>query len=59
MNLEEAKKILDDTVQPNGDLYCPGHYISWHIGDKDICLDCNFSVDELEAIVVYMRANNK
>ncbi len=58
MEIEEAKKILGDTIQDDGDLYCLGHYISWEKGDKTICLDCRFDVEELEAIIVYIKHNS-
>ncbi len=57
MNREKAIKILGDTITEDGGLYNIGHYISWNKGDDDVCLDCRFSADELEAIAWWMRNN--
>lgn len=58
MNIEEAKKILKDDIQPDGGLYNLGHYMAWSPGDSNICLDCRFDSRELEAIVVYINHQN-
>lgn len=59
MTLEEAKEILKDEIQPDLGLYCLGHYMAWTPGDKSITLDCSFDVEELEAIVTYIKSMGK
>ena len=55
MTEERARKILGDTVQANGELYCLGHYTAWRLGDERATLDCEFSAEELAAIAWWMR----
>ena len=55
MNEQRAREVLGDIIQPDGSLYCIGHYIAWTKGDTSVCLDCNFDADELEAIVWWMQ----
>jgi hypothetical protein len=57
MTIDEAKQILLDDIQADGGLYNLGHYLSWTPGDKTITLDDQFELDELEAIVVWVQAN--
>jgi hypothetical protein len=56
MTLEEAKKALGDSLKPDGSVYELGQYMCYSPGDKTVCLDADFNADELEALVVYMRA---
>jgi len=56
MTFDEAKEILKGKIKPNGGLFCGGHYMSWTPGDKEITLDCRFDIEELEAIVTYMKS---
>lgn len=58
MDYKRALEILGDTVQADGGLHNSSQYISWNNGDIDITLDSSFDVDELEAIVVYMKENS-
>lgn len=60
MNKEKAQEILKDYIQPDGSLFCLGHYLSWSPSDKTITLDCEFDAEELEAFIWWMRnsANN-
>lgn len=55
MNEARAREELGESIQPNGDLYCLGHYTSWRKGDKNICLDDDFTLAELKAIVWWME----
>ena len=55
MTKSDAEEILDFAIRPNGDLFNLGQYIAWNVGDKDITLDADFSIDELEAIVWWMK----
>ena len=58
MDKEKATKILADYIQPGGGLYCLGHYLSWGVGARSITLDCEFSLEELEAIVWWMKQDH-
>ena len=55
MNEQEAEETLKDYIQADKGLYCLGHYLAWTPGDKYIVLDDSFELDELEAIVWYMK----
>lgn len=55
MTFEAAKAVLGTDVQPDGGLYNLGHYLSWSVGDDSIVLDCRFTMEELEAILVYVK----
>ena len=60
MNEEKSRKILGNTIQKNGiDLnnYC--QYMSWQKGDDTICLDGDFNVETLEAIVWWIKNKNE
>lgn len=56
MTLDEAKVILGDAIDADGNLKTLDQYTSW---DKDhpdtVSLDGYFTADQLEAIVIYMR----
>ena len=57
MNEKRAREILEkwvDIRKDNG-LYSNGWYLSWSIGRKDATLDGVFTVEELEAIVWWMK----
>lgn len=58
MDLKEATSLLTKWgwIKPNGDLYCLGHYIAYSLGEGTVCLDDDFEIEELEALVVYMKA---
>lgn len=57
MNEKRAEFILRRWIQPDDTLFCLGQYVSWPYANdkKEICLDANFSADELEAIAWWMR----
>jgi len=55
MNEEKARAILGDTVKEDGGLDNLGHYISWCPSEQLVVLDAEFSADELDAIVWWMR----
>lgn len=57
MTLQQATNILCKEfaeVGPDG-LHDGGKYISWSKGETTVTLDDKFTVDELEAIVVFIR----
>ena len=55
MNEEKYRDALKDYIEEDGSLFCLGHYLSWDAGSKTITLDCKFDVEELEAIVWWMK----
>ncbi len=59
MTLEEAKKRLDWCLDERGNLFSLGHYVSYDVGERRVSLDDKFDVDELEAIVVWVKAHSK
>ena len=54
-----ARRILSNAIQDNNDLFCLGHYMSWDKGDKSITLDDKFTIEELEAIIWWMKSNGQ
>ena len=54
MTPEKAREILTPWRDKVG-LYCTGQYICIHEGSDYGCLDGDFTVEELEAIVFWMR----
>jgi hypothetical protein len=58
MDEAQARAVLRDTVQENDDLYCVSPWISLRSA-SEICLDGDFTADELEAIVWWMRKRLK
>jgi len=52
-------KEISTYIQPDGTLYCLGHYIHWTPGDQKITLDCEFTLEELKEIIHYMETNSK
>jgi hypothetical protein len=59
MNEQKAREILGDEITKEGGLYDLGHYMCWHPTDTRITLDCAFEVEELEAIVWWMKNHGK
>jgi len=55
MNEEKARKILGKSISDDGGLFSPGHYMGWTPGDEEIVLDSRFTLEELEAIVWWMK----
>lgn len=56
MNLQEAMAILKtDIDHKDGGLFCLGRYLAWKPGSATVTLDDEFTIDELEAIVVFVR----
>ena len=56
MTYDEARESLqrEGWLRPNGDIYDPAQYIDCTI--PGLCaLDGQFDIDQLEAIVVYLR----
>jgi hypothetical protein len=60
MTLEQAKEILNGNYDPGtGGLKADCQYVSWRPGENTICLDDAFTIDELEAMVVLVRASRQ
>ena len=58
MDIQQAKKILRVYIEPDGGLYNGGYpRLSWNVGEK-IYLDADYTIEELEAIVVYTKHMN-
>lgn len=57
MTEERALEILGPAVDGTNSLFSLGHYIAWpaHGDPLTITLDSNFMLEELEAIVWWMR----
>lgn len=59
MNEQEARRILGDNIQEDGNLLSRGgQYIQFDAGKKvstDVTLDGYFTADDLEAIAWWMR----
>ncbi len=55
MTIDQAKIILNEFIQEDGDLFSGSKYISWSLGENEVTLDDSFTIEELEAIVVYIR----
>lgn len=55
MDEQRAREILGGLIQPDGGLYDLGHYIAWTPGEEDVRLDDRFTIEELEAIVWWVR----
>ena len=55
MTLDDARKILGETIKPDGSLYNISPYTSWRVDNDYIVLDADFTVEELEAIVVWVK----
>ncbi len=53
MNEKLAKEILCNNIGKNGEIY--GIYFSWRVGDKEACLDGDFTAEELKAIAWWMK----
>jgi hypothetical protein len=54
----QARKILGEAIQPDGTLHEPTLLLRWDHKDSDIvCLEGDFTVDELEAIVYWVRSH--
>ena len=57
MTLEQATEILKEAIEEDGGLHSLGHYMAYWSGKDTIVLDDRFSLEELEAIVVWMKAH--
>lgn len=58
MNEEMARKILPVREDDDGLGPSYGHYMEWTPGRDKICLDSNFTIEELEAIIWWIRNKN-
>lgn len=59
MDEAAARKILDDWIQGDNGLYCPGRWVDWRVGANSIALDAEFDLEELEALVWWMKNKGK
>ena len=58
MTEARARELLGDCIKPDGSLDSLGHYMAYSPGDEAITLDDVFGIDELEAMVWWMRKIN-
>ena len=54
MDEKKAREILGDTIQKDNTLYNLGWYVACD-SPEDICLDAHFDIEDLEAIVWWMK----
>lgn len=48
---------MSKAVKPDGGLFLTsGVWISWSVGDNEITLDGNFTLEQLEFIVAHIKA---
>jgi hypothetical protein len=59
MDREQQLKELAGAIGDDGSLYGLGWYLSWHSGDTAATLDGEFTADQLEAIVMWMREHTE
>ena len=59
MDEQKAREILGNKVKPGNLLYHLAPYISLNTRDKQICLDGDFTADELEALAWWIRNFSK
>jgi hypothetical protein len=59
MDEQEARRILGDWIQSDSGLYCLGQYVAWSPQNNTVCLDSDFTIEELEAIVWWVREVNR
>lgn len=57
MDEKRAREVLGNAIQPDGGLFNSGQYMAWNPVNKDICLDADFTLEEVEAIAWWMRAH--
>ncbi len=55
MNEAKAREILGDIVQADNTLDSLVEYVDWPLNASTICLDGDFTADELEAFSCWMR----
>ena len=55
MDEKKARDILGESISPDGGLSNGGHYMAWNPDEDRITLDCRFELEELEAIVWWMK----
>ena len=55
MDEKKAKEILGESISQDDGLSNGVHYMAWNIDENEIMLDCRFELEELEAIVWWMK----
>lgn len=59
MTYEEAVEVLSDYRVDNNGIHSLSPYVGFKRGQSTICLDGDFTADELEAFLVIMRFEDK
>ncbi len=57
MTLPEAEAYLADDIEPDGGLFSLGRYLAFTPRCDEITLDGRFTLQDLQAIVVYMEGH--
>ena len=55
MNEDKARDILERSILDDDGLHNGGWYLDWRHGDDKACLDGEFDIEDLEAIVWWMK----
>jgi hypothetical protein len=58
MDGKKTREILGESIAPDNSLFNGVHYMAWDTNEDKIALDSRFEIEELEAIVWWMK-NNK
>jgi hypothetical protein len=58
MTFEQASKHLEDSIDEDTGLNGPGRLLLWVPYDDEVVLDGSFTIEDLEAIAVYVRHLN-
>ena len=56
MTQQQAADILGDWIDSRGGICGRGEYALWTPAESEICLDGQFTADQLEAMAVVMRS---
>ena len=52
-------KMIEDAKQDDGSLYRTNCYINWVVGDEEVCLDGDFTIQQLRDIANHMEQTHK
>ena len=59
MDEKRAREIIGDCIEPDGGLYDSYWFIKWHPDDTEITIDTSCTVDQLEAIIFWMKLKGR
>jgi hypothetical protein len=55
MDEQKAREILGKSIQEDGSLYNLSKYLNWNKAEAVVTLDGYFTIEELEAIVWWIK----